>query len=151
MWDKIVKYLSAAGGAVLSFFSGLPPLIWVLLATMSLDYVTGLLCAARGVSNKSETGHLSSKAARDGLLKKCMIFVVVLLAALVDYAVTIGAGVEFSAVTGACCLWFIASEGISIVENAAGLGVPIPAVLRRALEIMQDKGQGKAPADNEQE
>lgn len=147
MWDKIIKWLSAAGGAVLSFFSGLPPLMWVLLATMSLDYLTGLACAARGKSNKSETGHLSSTAARDGLLKKGMIFVVVLLGALLDYAITLGAGVQFSAVTGACCLWFIASEGISIVENAAGLGIPIPGILRRALEIMREKGDADKPTN----
>ena len=44
MWDKIVKALSAAVGAVLSFFCGMPPLVWVLLAIMSLDYATGLIC-----------------------------------------------------------------------------------------------------------
>ena len=44
----------------------------------------------------------------------------------------------FNAVTGATCLWFIASEGVSVLENAAELGVPIPGILRKALELLQD-------------
>jgi len=145
VWDKIVKAVSAAAGAVIGFFSGMPPLVIVLLGVMCLDYVTGLICGAMGKSTKTEHGKLSSKAAFDGLKKKAVILLVVLLAVLIDYTVTVGAGVDFAAVTGATCLWFIASEGLSILENAAALGVKIPAVLRRALEIMQDKGNVDAP------
>ena len=79
-----------------------------------------------------------------GLLKKAITLAVVGLAALLDYAVAQGAGVQFEAVTGATCLWFIASEGISIVENAASMGVPIPEPLRRALEIMATR-EGDSP------
>lgn len=146
MWDKIIKALSAAGGAVLSFFCGMPPLVWVLLAVMSLDYITGLICGLMGKSPKTENGGLSSGAAFKGLLKKILILIVVMVAALVDRAITMGAGIEFAAVTGACCLWFIASEGLSILENAAAMEVPIPGILMRALEIMRAKGQ---PSDNE--
>ena len=140
MWDKIVKALAAAGGAILSFFSGMPPLIWILLAIMTLDYITGILCGLMGKSPKTEHGGLSSSAAFRGILKKVLILIVVLVAALLDHAVTLGAGVDFAAVTGATCLWFIASEGISIIENAAAMGVKIPAILRKALELMRDKG-----------
>lgn len=146
MWDKIIKALAAAGGAVLSFFCGMPPLVWVLLAVMSLDYITGLICGLMGKSPKTENGGLSSGAAFKGLLKKILILIVVMVAALVDRAITMGAGIEFAAVTGACCLWFIASEGLSILENAAAMEVPIPGILMRALEIMRAKGQ---PSDNE--
>lgn len=138
--DKAVKALAALGGAVISFFCGMPPLVWVLLAVMSLDYITGLICAARGKSDKTPNGKLASGAAFDGLMKKVLIIFVVLLAALLDHAVAISADIEFAAVTGACCLWFIASEGLSIIENAAKMGVPIPAILRKMLEIMRDKG-----------
>ena len=144
MWDKIVKGLAAAAGAVISFFSGMPPLIWILLAVMSLDYITGLICGMMGKSPKTETGGISSRAAFKGLLKKILILVVVMVAALVDHAVQVGAGIEFSAVTGATCLWFIASEGLSIIENAASMGVPIPGILQRALEIMREKGETQA-------
>lgn len=140
MWDKIVKALAAAAGAIVSFFSGMPPLVWILLAVMSLDYLTGLICGFMGKSKKTEHGGLSSNVAFTGLLKKVLILIVVMVAALVDRAVQLGAGVEFAAVTGATCLWFIASEGLSIIENAAQMGVKIPGILQKALELMRDKG-----------
>ena len=139
MPKKITEIFAACCGAIASFFTGLPPLLWVLLAVMGLDYITGLLCGFKGISTKTESGKLSSKAAFQGLLKKAVILLVVLLAALLDRAVTMGAGVDFSAVTGATCLWFIASEGLSIIENAAAMGIKIPKVLQRALEMMQDQ------------
>ena len=135
--NTIVKALAAAVGAVISFFTGLPVIMWVLMGVMTLDYVTGLITGAMGVSNKTEGGRLSSRAAFEGLMRKMMILVVVLLAALLDLAVQTGAGVSFSAVTGATCLWFIASEGVSILENATNMGLPIPEALTRALEIMR--------------
>ena len=138
---KITEALAAALGAVVSFFTGLPPIIWVLVAVMSLDYITGLMCGAMGKSPKTETGGLSSHAAFEGLLKKVLILCIVGLAALVDHAIAVSAGIEMAAVTGACCLWFVASEGLSIVENAAAMGVPIPKVLLKALEIMREKGE----------
>lgn len=140
MWDKVFKALSAAAGAVLSFFCGMPPLVWVLLGIMSLDYITGLICGFMGKSNKTETGGVSSRAAFQGLLKKILVLIVVMLAALTDHAIALGAGVEFAAVTGATCLWFIAAEGLSILENAASMGVKIPGILQRALEILREKG-----------
>ena len=140
---KITEALAAALGAVVSFFTGLTPIIWVLVAVMSLDYITGLACGAMGKSPKTENGGLSSKAAFAGLLKKALILVVVGLAALVDYAISVSAGIDMAAVTGACCLWFVASEGLSILENAAAMGVPIPKILLKALEIVKSKGESE--------
>lgn len=144
---KITEILAAIGGAIASFFCGLPPIIWVLVAVMSIDYVTGILCGIMGRSKKTETGHLSSSAAFIGLLKKALIILVVLLAALLDKAVTMGTGATFEAVAGATCLWFIASEGFSILENVASMGVPIPKILRQALEIFRSKGDGPEPEE----
>ena len=135
------KALAAACGAVISFFTGIPAIAWALIGVMSLDYVTGLICGWVGKSHKTESGGLSSRAAFEGLMRKCMILLVVLLAWLLDYAVATGAGVSFSAVTGAVCLWFIASEGVSVLENAAAMGLPVPKVLTRALEIMRAEGE----------
>ena len=135
--NMIIKALAAAVGAVISFFTGLPVIMWVLVGVMTLDYVTGLITGAMGVSNKTEGGRLSSRAAFEGLMRKMMILVVVLLAALLDLSVQTGAGVSFTAVTGATCLWFVASEGVSILENATNMGLPIPDALTRALEIMR--------------
>ena len=136
--DNLYKIAAAAAGAVISFFTGIPVIMWVLIEMMTLDYVTGLMTGMMGVSSKTEGGKLSSRAAFDGLMRKIMIFLVVSLSVLVDLAVQYGAGVTFNAVTGATCLWFIASEGVSVLENAAELGVPIPGILRKALELLQD-------------
>jgi toxin secretion/phage lysis holin len=150
MGKKIVEILAAIGGAVASFFCGLPPIIWILLAVMSLDYITGLICGAMGKSPKTEHGGLESGEAFRGLLKKALILLVVLLAALLDQAVALTADIEFAAVAGATCLWFIASEGMSILENAAAMGIPIPKILLQALELFRGKGGSEKPPENQQ-
>ena len=142
--ERVYRLAAAALGAVVSFFTGLPVIMWVLIGVMSIDYVTGLCCGAMGVSPKTETGGLSSRAAFMGLLRKCAV--------LLDLAVEANAGVQFTAVTGATCLWFIASEGVSVLENAAAMGLPIPSVLRRALDIMRDSGgQEQESEENKEE
>ena len=147
MWRKIIETTAAVGGAIASFFCGLPPIIWILLAVMSLDYITGILCALMGKSPKTEHGGLSSSQAFKGLLRKSLILFVVLLAALIDHAVAISAEIEFAAVAGATCLWFIASEGMSVLENAAEMGVPIPKLMMQALELFKGKGGSDHPPD----
>lgn len=149
--ERVYRLAAAALGAVVSFFTGLPVIMWVLIGVMSIDYVTGLCCGAMGVSPKTETGGLSSRAAFKGLLRKCAVLLVVLLAVLLDLAVEANAGVQFTAVTGATCLWFIASEGVSVLENAAAMGLPVPAVLRRALDIMRDSGGKEQESEENKE
>lgn len=137
---KITEILAAAGGAIASFFINMPPLVWILIAVMTIDFITGLICGAMGKSNKTENGYIASNQAFIGLLKKALILLVVLLAALLDQAVATGAGISFDAVMGATCLWFIASEGFSILENVALMGIPVPKILLKLLEIMREKG-----------
>ena len=146
---KVTEILAAMGGAIASFFCGLPPVMWVLIAVMTIDYITGIICGIMGKSPKTEDGYLASHAAFMGLLKKALIILVVLLAAMLDRAVSMGAGIEFEAVTGATCLWFIASEGFSILENVASMGVPVPKILMKMLEIMKEKGDGPAKKEEE--
>ena len=143
MWKKVIEFLSAIGGAIASFFTTMPPLVYILIGVMSIDYVTGLICGAMGKSKKTETGYLASHEAWKGLLKKGVILLVVLLANLLDIAVSKGAGITVEAVMGATCLWFIASEGLSILENVASMGVPVPRILTNLLEIMRQKGDGQ--------
>lgn len=147
---QVIEWISAAFGAVVAFITGMPAVVWVLIAVMTLDYITGLICATMGKSPNTENGGLSSKAAFHGLLKKVLILVVVGLAALVDLAIATSAGIEMAAVTGACCLWFVASEGLSILENAAQMGVKVPKVLLKALEIMRQSGNDH-PDESEDE
>lgn len=154
MWKKVIEFLSAIGGAIASFFTTMPPLVYILIGVMSIDYVTGLICGAMGRSKKTESGYLASHEAWKGLLKKGVILLVVLLANLLDIAVSKGAGITVEAVMGATCLWFIASEGLSILENAASMGVPVPKILIRMLEIMREKGDApeeKKPAEDQKD
>lgn len=148
---KTTEILAAIGGAIATFFCGLPPIMWVLIAVMTIDYITGIICGLMGRSKKTETGGLSSGAAFKGLLKKALIILVVLLAALLDKAVSLGTGAVFEAVAGATCLWFIASEGFSIIENVASMGVPIPGILKQALEIMRKKADPEEKAEKAEE
>lgn len=152
---KVLELLAAAGGAIASFFINMPPLVWILLAVMTIDYITGLICAAMGKSSKTENGYIASHVAWQGLMKKALILLVVLLAALLDQAVSKGAGIQFEAVMGATCLWFIASEGLSILENVATMGVPVPKILLKLLEVMRAKGdvqeaKAEKPDDKEE-
>ena len=140
---KVTEALAAAGGAIASFFVNMPPLVYILIAVMTIDFITGLICGAMGKSQKTENGFIDSKQAFIGLMKKALILLVVLLAALLDKAVAWGAGITFDAVMGATCLWFIASEGLSILENVALIGVPVPKILLKLLEIMKEKGDVK--------
>ena len=150
---KVLELLAAAGGAVASFFVSMPPLVWILIAVMTIDYITGLICGAMGRSTKTENGYIESHAAFLGLMKKSLILLVVLLAALLDQAVSAGAGIQFEAVMGATCLWFIASEGLSILENVARIGVPVPKILLKLLEVMRAKGdvQEAKPEEKKEE
>lgn len=148
---KVTEILAAVGGAIATFFCGLPPVMWVLVAVMSIDFITGVICGIMGKSKKTENGYLASNAAFIGLLKKALIILVVLLAALLDKAVTMGAGIQFDAVAGATCLWFIASEGFSILENVASMGIPVPKILLKMLEIMRSKGDVPEEKKEEQD
>lgn len=151
---KITEILAAIGGAIASFFINMPPLVWILIAVMTIDFITGLICGAMGKSNKTENGYIASNQAFIGLMKKALILLVVLLAALLDKAVATGAGISFDAVMGATCLWFIASEGFSILENVALMGIPVPKILLKLLEIMREKGdipEEKKPKDEGKE
>ena len=154
MWKKLSEFIAAIGGAIASFFVTMPPLVWILIAVMSIDYVTGLICGAMGKSKKTETGYLASHEAWKGLMKKALILLVVLLSNLLDIAVSNGAGITFEAVMGATCLWFIASEGLSVLENVASMGVPVPKILLKLLEIMREKGDApeeKKPEEEKQD
>lgn len=153
---KAAEVLAAIGGAIVSFFTTMPPLVYILIGVMSIDFITGLICGIMGKSKKTESGYLASHEAFKGLMKKMLIILVVVLAAALDYAVSVSAGITFEAVTGAACLWFIASEGLSILENVASMGVPVPKIMLNLLEIMRQKGEGpgtdkeeKKPEDEE--
>ena len=131
IWNRLVKLGAAGMGALLSWWTGLGVMPQTLAVCMAADYATGLLCAWRGVSPKTSSGTVSSRAGFDGLLKKACIVVVVLIAVQLD------AALGTQAMAAATMGFYIANEGISILENTALLGVPWPEGLKRALEALK--------------
>lgn len=145
VWDKLIKYGAAAGGAVAGLLGRVDVVFWVLLAFMCIDYVTGWIVAWMGKSTKTETGHLDSNVGAKGMVKKGLMMLVVAMAVLLDVAVEWGLGATDVAVFHSAVIWFyIANEGLSILENMALAGVPFPQRIREALEQLHkknDKGE----------
>ncbi len=139
-WEKITKAVAAVLGAAAGLLGEWNMLLTILAWFMVIDYVTGLLVAWRGKSPNSATGGVSSKASFDGLVKKFFIMLVVLVGTLLDRAM----GSEQAIFQTAAALYYVANEGISILENTSLMGVPYPAVIKNALEAMKKKGdEGK--------
>lgn len=144
IWESIVRVAAAAAGMVAGLYGGWTAGSRVLVVLMVVDYLTGLACALTGHSSKTETGHFWSKVAFLGLVKKAVIMLVILVAAKLDsvLAGTAPGGEAVVMFRSAAEFFYIASEGLSIVENAGLLGVPIPRALRQALEVLRDKNDG---------
>jgi len=138
-WDKIIKWFAALAGAIAGLFGGWDTMLQVLVGAMVIDYLTGWIVAILGNSTKTESGHLSSEVAWRGLLKKGLALLVVLLGTLLDKA----AGQN---VFRSMAVWFyIANEGLSILENLALAGVPFPRGVMRLLEQMKDEHDDVKP------
>jgi len=127
--EKTLQYLCAALGAVMGFcFGELNGLFYALLAFVIMDYITGLIVGWR-------QKELSSAIGFNGLAKKVFIFCLVALGHIIDaYVLKTGAVLQ-SAIT----LFYIANEGISITENAANMGVPIPEKLINVLQQIKNE------------
>ena len=134
-WDRIVKAVAAALGAVAGLFGEWNAMLTILVVVMGADYVSGLIVAACGKSPKTAGGRLSSKAGFVGIAKKVLMMLLVGLATLVDRALGNTAMVFQTSLT----FYYIANEGLSILENAALLDVRFPEGLKRALETMRER------------
>ena len=127
-----------AGGAISQAFGGWDSAMMTLLIFMAIDYASGLVVA--GVfhsSDKSETGALNSIACWQGLLKKGMTLVIVLVASRLDIVL----GTAF--VRDAVVIAYIVNETISIIENAGLMGLPVPDVIMSAIEQLQGRNEQK--------
>ena len=102
---------------------------------------TGFVCAWRGKSHKTESGGVSSKAGYDGLLRKAFIWLVILLTAQLDKVL----GTGTAAFQTAAAFYYIANEGLSILENVALMGVPMPPFIKRALEVLLEQSSKSDP------
>lgn len=139
MKTGICTAVGVAGGFIASLFGGWDAALTTLLIFMGVDYVTGLIVA--GVfhrSQKSTDGALESRAGWKGLCRKGTTLLVVLVACRLD-RVTGSTFIRDTAIIA-----FIANETISIIENAGLMGVPIPAVVAKAIDILKQKAEGDA-------
>ncbi|MGX8705597.1 MAG: phage holin family protein [bacterium] len=142
VWEDAIRYLAAMGGVMVGWWGGWSAGSKVLVILMVVDYVSGCACALTGHSAKTESGHFWSQVAVAGILKKVFTMAVILMAALLDQVLSGGSGAENSATMfrSAAEFFYIATEGLSIVENVGLMGVPVPKPLRQALEVLRDKG-----------
>lgn len=137
MKNAICTVVGIAGSLVASLFGGWTASLTTLLIFMGIDYLSGLIVA--GVfhnSPKTETGALESRAGLKGLIRKFTMLLFVLIGHRLDVAV----GTTY--IRDAICIAFMANELLSIVENAGLMGVPIPAVITNAIDILKKKSNG---------
>lgn len=134
-WDKILKILAGVAGAIAGLFGEWTTTLTILVVVMAIDYISGVLVAACGKSPKTEAGGLSSKVGFIGIAKKGFIMLLVLLATMLDKAI----GNETMVFQTSLVFYYIANEGLSVLENAALMGLPFPEKLKKALETLRDR------------
>ena len=141
-WNVIQALLAAVGGWLGYFLGGCDGLLYALIAFVVIDYITGVMCA---IYDKN----LSSSVGFKGICKKVLIFLMVGVGHILDTKV-IGTG---SVLRTAFIFFYISDEGISLIENAAHLGLPIPEKLRDVLEQLHNRAEktdSKEDEDNDE-
>lgn len=138
MKESICTGIGVVGGFVASLFGGWDAALITLMIFMGIDYLTGLIVA--GVfhnSEKTENGTLESRAGWKGLCRKGVTLLIVLVACRLDLVM----GSNF--IRDAVVIAFIANETLSIIENAGLMGVPIPAMIVKAVEVLKKKAESE--------
>ena len=137
MKNALCLGIGAVGAWIADLFGGFDAALITLTLFMAADYITGLVVA--GVfhrSPKTETGALESRAGLKGLLRKGGMLLVVLVACRLDLLL----GSDF--IRDAAVIAFAANETISIIENLALMGVPVPKILTEAIAVLKKKSDG---------
>lgn len=129
-WTTIQVVFAGIGGWLGWFLGGCDGLLYALLAFVVIDYITGIMCAV--VDKK-----LSSEVGFKGIFKKVLIFALVDIGYILDTRV-IGSG---SVMRTAVIFFYLSNEGVSLLENAAYLGLPIPQKLKSVLEQLHDRSE----------
>ena len=128
VWTKIQTAITMLGGWLGYFVGGMDGMLTALIILMAIDYVTGVMCA---IADKT----LSSAVGFKGICRKVLILMLVGIANIVDVNV-VGSG---SALRGAVICFYLSNEGISILENATHLGLPVPAKLKDILTQLHNR------------
>ena len=130
IWTGIQIAISAIGGFIGWLLGGFDGFLYALIAFAVIDYITGVMCA---ISDK----RLSSEVGFKGICRKVLIFVLVGIGNLVDMYVLGEAGVLRTAVI----FFYLSNEGVSLLENSAHLGLPIPQKLKSVLEQLHNRNE----------
>lgn len=130
VWNWIQVALAAIGGGLGYFLGGCDGLLIALVVFVAVDYITGVMCA---VSDKK----LSSEVGFKGICRKVLIFLLVGIANIVD-AQVIGTG---SVLRTAVIFFYLSNEGVSLLENAAHLGLPVPEKMKDILAQLHDRAE----------
>ena len=138
-WNFIQMIFTAVGGWIGWFVGGCDGLLYALVAFVVIDYLTGVMCAVTDHSLSSEIGFR-------GICRKVLIFLLVGVANILDVSV-IGNG---SVLRTAVIFFYISNEGVSLMENAGHLGLPIPKKMQDVLRQLHDKGEGNAEDDEKE-
>ena len=131
-WNTIQLIFAAVGGWLGYFLGGCDGLLYALIAFVAIDYITGVMCA---ISDKT----LSSEVGFRGICRKVLIFLLMGIGNIIDVQVLGSPGVLRTAVI----FFYLSNEGVSLLENAAHLGLPVPDAIKTVLEQLHDRSDGK--------
>lgn len=131
-WNTIQLIFTSVGGWLGWFLGGCDGLLYALIAFVVIDYITGVMCAINDQSLSSEVGFR-------GICRKVLIFLMVGIANILD-ANVIGTG---SVLRTAVIFFYISNEGVSLMENAAHLGLPVPEKIKVVLEQLHNRAEDK--------
>ena len=129
-WNTIQFIFTAVGGWLGYFLGGCDGLLYALIAFVAIDYITGVMCAV--IDRK-----LSSAVGFKGIFRKVLIFLLVGIANIIDVQV-VGTG---AVLRTAVIFFYISNEGVSLLENAGHLGLPIPERIKTVLEQLHDRAE----------
>ena len=129
VWIYVQTVIAALGGVIGWFLGGLDGFLYALIILVVADYITGIMCAIVDKELSSEIGYR-------GIFKKVLIFILVGVGHMIDTHL-IGDG---SVLRTAVIFFYCSNEGISMLENASRLGLPIPEKLKDALAQLHNKG-----------
>lgn len=138
--DIFCAIIGAIGGIVSAAFGGWNILLTILIVLNVLDYATGLAVAiVFRRSPKTDTGGANSAVGAKGICKKIFIWIIVLVASLIDRAI----GLDY--LRNVVVLFYIVNEVLSIIENGGLMGVPIPPILTKTIDVLHKKVTSEEP------
>lgn len=137
--ELFISIIGVSGSMITQLFGGWTTGIATMIIMMCLDWVTGLMVAGIfKTSDKSQNGGLNSSIGLKGICKKGMMMILVIVAHRFDLVI----GTNY--IRDAVIIALIVNESISLLENAGLMGIPIPKILERAIDILKDKSEGES-------